>query len=211
MNAREVTKRKDACLNAESSITGSQNPWRIPTNRRCDVGYFSSRSISTVWGGTQPRCGKSSTNSTETERRQTHLRREMIDQVPPITGLDMVRTASLVLLFGSLNLMTQTSTEILDRALLRQTVCGPIGVQARMIDTSQDRPAEPHQTVGITLNNLKSTPIVLERYTLHFNAETSTSGAPFEAEIKVPVNAGQEAFLLHQRQFQTLSAMLRLT
>jgi hypothetical protein len=26
MNAREGTKRKDACLNAESSITGSQNP-----------------------------------------------------------------------------------------------------------------------------------------------------------------------------------------
>ena len=63
-----------------------------------------------------------------------------------------------------------------------------------MLDTSQDRLAEPHQSVGITLNNLKSTPIVLERYTLHFNAETSTSGAPFEGEIKVAVNAGQEAF-----------------
>jgi hypothetical protein len=106
----------------------------------------------------------------------------------------MVRTASLVLLFGSLNLIAQTSTGILDRALMRQTICGPIGVQARMLDTSQDRPAEPHQRVGITLNNLKSTSIVLERYTLHFNGETSTSGAPFEAEIKVAVNAGQEAF-----------------
>ena len=106
----------------------------------------------------------------------------------------MVRTASLVLLFGSLNLMAQTSTEILDRALLRQTVCDPIGLKARMLDTSQDGLAEPHQSVGITLNNLKSTPIVLERYTLHFNAETSTSGAPFEGEIKVAVNAGQESF-----------------
>jgi hypothetical protein len=106
----------------------------------------------------------------------------------------MVGTASLVLLFGSLNLMAQASTEILDRALLRQTVCGPIGIEARMLDTSQDRPAEPHQKVGITLRNLKSTPIVLERYTLHFQDETSTSGAPFEAEIKVPVNTGQEAF-----------------
>jgi hypothetical protein len=89
--------------------------------------------------------------------------------------------------------MAQTSTGILDRGLMLQTICGPIGVEARMMDTSQDRPAEPHQKVGITLNNLTSTPIVLERYTLHFNGETATSGAPFEAEIKVPVKAGQEA------------------
>jgi hypothetical protein len=110
----------------------------------------------------------------------------------------MVRTALLVLLFGSLNLMAQTSIKILDRALLRETICGPIGVQARMLDTSQDGQVIPHQAVGITLKNLKSTQIVLERYTLHFGAETPTSGAPFEAEIKVPVNAGQEAFFASQ-------------
>jgi hypothetical protein len=106
----------------------------------------------------------------------------------------LVRTASLVLLFGSLNLLAQTSTEILDRALLRQTICGPIGVQARMLDTSLDRPVEPHQRVGIILNNLKSTPIVLERITVHFGGETPTSGAPFEIETKVKVGARQEAF-----------------
>ncbi len=97
----------------------------------------------------------------------------------------MVRTALLVLLFGSMNLVAQTSTVILDRDLLLQTVCGPIGVQARMLDTSLDRPVEPHQKVGITLNNLKSTPIVLERITAHFGNETPTSGASFEMEHKV--------------------------
>jgi hypothetical protein len=110
----------------------------------------------------------------------------------------MVRTTLLVLLFGSLNLMAQTSTEISDRALLRQTICGPIGVQARMLDTSHDGQVIPHQAVGITLKNLKSTPIVLERYTLHYGGETPTSGAPFEGEIKVPVNAGQETFFASQ-------------
>jgi hypothetical protein len=34
MNAREGTKRKDACLNAESSITCSQKPWPSPANLR---------------------------------------------------------------------------------------------------------------------------------------------------------------------------------
>jgi hypothetical protein len=106
----------------------------------------------------------------------------------------MVRTASLILCFASLNLMAQTSTVVLDRALMRQTICGPIGVEARMLDTAQVGQVLPHQTVGITLNNLKTTPIVLERYTLHFGGETPTSGAPFEAEIKVAVNGGQEAF-----------------
>lgn len=105
----------------------------------------------------------------------------------------MVRTASLVLLFGSLNLTAQTSTETLDRTPLRQTVCGPVSVQARMLDTSHDGLAQLHQGVGFTLHNLKSTPIVLERYTVHFHNETATSGAPFEGEIRVPVNAGQEA------------------
>jgi hypothetical protein len=83
---------------------------------------------------------------------------------------------------------------VIDRSLLRQTICGPISVQARMLDTSQDRPVEPHQRVGITMNNLKSTPIVLERITAHFGSETPSSGAPFEMELRVEVGATQEAF-----------------
>lgn len=97
----------------------------------------------------------------------------------------MVRTASLVLLFSSLSLAAQTST-----------VCGPIGVQARTLDTSLDRPVEPHQKVEITLNNLESTPIVLERITAHFGNETPTSGAPFEMEHKVEVGGKQQAFFV---------------
>jgi hypothetical protein len=34
MNARKGTKRKDACLNAESPITCSQTPWPSPANLR---------------------------------------------------------------------------------------------------------------------------------------------------------------------------------
>jgi hypothetical protein len=34
LNANEGTKRKDACLNAESSITCSQTPWPSPANLR---------------------------------------------------------------------------------------------------------------------------------------------------------------------------------
>jgi hypothetical protein len=104
----------------------------------------------------------------------------------------MVRAAAFLLLLSSLTLMAQ-KIEILDRALLQQTICGPIGVQARMLDTSLDRPIEPHQKVGITVNNLKSAPISLERITVHFAGETSTSGAPYELETKVQVGAKQEA------------------
>jgi hypothetical protein len=104
----------------------------------------------------------------------------------------MVRAAAFLLLLSSLTLMAQ-KIEILDRALLQQTICGPIGVQARMLDTSLDRPLEPHQKVGITLNNLKSAPITLERITVHFAVETSTSAAPYELETRVEVGAKQEA------------------
>ena len=34
------------------------------------------------------------------------------------------------------------------------------------------------------MNNLKSAPISLERITVHFAGETSTSGAPYELETK---------------------------
>ena len=105
----------------------------------------------------------------------------------------MVRAAAFLVLFSSLTLMAQ-KTEILDRALLQQTICGPIALQAQMLDTSLDRPLGPHQKVGITLNNLESTPIALERITVHFGGETSTSGAPFEMETRVEVGARQEAF-----------------
>jgi hypothetical protein len=105
---------------------------------------------------------------------------------------DMVRAAAFLLLFSSLTLNAQIM--VLDRALLQQTICGPIGVQARMLGTSLDRPLEAHQKVGITLNNLGSVPIVLERITVHFGRETSTSGAPYELETRVEVGAKQEAF-----------------
>lgn len=105
----------------------------------------------------------------------------------------MVRAAAFLLLFSSLTLMAQT-TIVLDRLSFQQTICGPIGVQARILDTSPDRPLGPHQKVGITLNNLGSVPIALERITFHFGGETSTAGAPFEMEIRVEVGAKQEAF-----------------
>ena len=104
----------------------------------------------------------------------------------------MVRAAAFLLLLSSLTVMAQKIG--LDRALLQQTICGPISVEARMLDTSLDRPLEPHQKVGIVLNNLKSTPIVLERITAHFDSETPTSGAPFEMEHKVEVGGKQQAF-----------------
>jgi hypothetical protein len=108
----------------------------------------------------------------------------------------MVRAAAFLLLFSSLTLNAQIM--VLDRDLLQpslqQTICGPIGIQARMLDTSLDRPLGPHQKVRITLNNLESAPITLERITVHFGGVTSTSGAPFEMETRVEVGAKQEAF-----------------
>jgi hypothetical protein len=104
----------------------------------------------------------------------------------------MARLAVFLLLFARLNLMAQR-TIILDRDVLEKTICGPIGVQARMLDTSLDRPFQPHQKVEITVNNLKSVPITLERITVHFAVETSTSGAPHELQTRVEVGAKQEA------------------
>jgi hypothetical protein len=103
----------------------------------------------------------------------------------------MTRAAIFTLLLVPLASMAQT-TEIIDRALLRQTICGPVRVQAQMLDTSLDGLVEPHQAVSFTLNNLKSIPIVLERVTLHYGGETPTSGAPFESESRVRVGAGRE-------------------
>ena len=84
----------------------------------------------------------------------------------------MTRSAAFLLLCAPLTLLGQT-TVILDRTLLLhpQSICGPIRIQARMLDTSLDRPIEPHQKVGISMNNLKSAPITLERITVHFAVE----------------------------------------
>ena len=79
MNVREGTKRKGACLNAESSITCSPNPWRISAVQRPVVGYFSSRSISTVRGGTQSPGGKSSGTRLKWNGGEWLVRREMTD------------------------------------------------------------------------------------------------------------------------------------
>jgi hypothetical protein len=108
----------------------------------------------------------------------------------------MARLAAFLLLCAPLTLLGQAIG--LDRSILQhpQAACGPIRMQAKMLDTSLDRPLEPHQKVGIVLTNLKTTPIVLERITAHFAVETSTSGAPFEVETRVEVAAKQEASLV---------------
>ena len=105
----------------------------------------------------------------------------------------MARSAAFLLLCAPLTLLAQTT--VIDRSLLLhpQAVCGPVRMQARMLDTSLDRPFEPHQKVGITVSNLKSAPITLERITVHFAVETSISGAPYELETRVEVGAKQEA------------------
>ncbi len=105
----------------------------------------------------------------------------------------MARSAAFLLLCAPLTLLAQTT--MIDRSLLLnpQTVCGPVRMQARMLDTSLDRPFEPNQKVGITVSNLKSAPITLERITVHFAVETSISGAPYELETRVEVGAKQEA------------------
>jgi hypothetical protein len=105
----------------------------------------------------------------------------------------MVRAAAFLLLFAPMTLMAQTSTEVVDRALLlRQTICGPIGIRAQMVDTS-DLGVQPSQRVKIALNNLTSTPIVLERLTIHFSHETPTSPGGFGIETRLEVGATQEA------------------
>jgi hypothetical protein len=62
----------------------------------------------------------------------------------------MVRTALLVLLFGSLNLIAQTSTDRIYMLSDHATLCGPIRMLARMDDTSKDTPALHAQRVRIT-------------------------------------------------------------
>ena len=101
----------------------------------------------------------------------------------------MARSAAFLLLCAPLTLLAQTTGLLLHP----QAICGPIRMQARMLDTSLDRLPETHQKVGLTVSNLKSSPIILERVTFHFAAETPTSGAPYELETRVEVGAKQEA------------------
>jgi hypothetical protein len=79
MNANEGTKRKDACLNAESSITCSQTPWPSPANirtLRCRLFLFEIY-IDRLGLPTTPRQEKFK-NSTETEHLRRLLLREMM-------------------------------------------------------------------------------------------------------------------------------------
>jgi hypothetical protein len=107
----------------------------------------------------------------------------------------MVRITTFLLFLVSVASMGQT-IEVIDRALMTETICGPIAVKAKMLDTSSDGLVIPHQRVGFTLRNLKPVPIVLERMTLHFERESPTSGAPFEWVARVPVGSKQEAALV---------------
>ena len=107
--------------------------------------------------------------------------------------------AAFVLLFGSLTLMAQTSTNnatgIADRALpLKQAICGPIGIQARMVDAS-DMHLPRGQRVLITLNNTKSVEIVSDRITLHGIATSNDPSRVFGTESRGKIGARQEARL----------------
>jgi hypothetical protein len=98
----------------------------------------------------------------------------------------MVRTVAFLVLFSSLTLMAQKSS-----LLLQPTICGPIGLRAQMVDTSDL--GIPSQRVKITLSNLTSKPIILERLTIHFSDQTPTSGAAFGMETRLEVGAKKEA------------------
>jgi hypothetical protein len=100
----------------------------------------------------------------------------------------------LAFFLSSLTVVAQTSRNEATGVMTKQATCGPVDIQARMVDPSLDRP-QPAQKVHITLNNLKSTSIILERITLHFDGETPTSGAPLEVEARAEVGPRQHAFL----------------
>ena len=108
----------------------------------------------------------------------------------------MVRYAALCLLLGSFTLTAQTN-ELSDRAVAEPTVCGPVSLQARMMDTSHDSPVVS-QRVGIVLHNLRAAPMVLERIKFHFAHETPTSGAPLELETRVEVGGREQTAMAEQ-------------
>ena len=116
---------------------------------------------------------------------------------------------SLLLLFGSLTLMAQTSGNqptgsVVVRLARFQTNCGPIGIQARM-DDGLNLLAEANdrltQRVRITLNNANSVEIVASQITVH-GVTTMSETPPAVAqkiaktlELDLKVRAGQDAFL----------------
>ena len=101
----------------------------------------------------------------------------------------MMRAASICLLLVPMSSMAQ---QAVDRGLLPQTVCGPVGIKTQMLDPSSDGLRLAHQRVEVTLANRNSLPIVAEELTLHFSGETATSGAPFGWRSKDSVGAKQE-------------------
>jgi hypothetical protein len=116
----------------------------------------------------------------------------------------------LLLLFGSLTLMAQTSGNqptgsVVVRLARFQTNCGPIGIQARMdnslnlLTEANDRPT---QRVRITLNNANSVEIVASQITVH-GVTTMSETPPAVAqkvaktlELDLKVGAGRMPSLM---------------
>jgi hypothetical protein len=71
-----------------------------------------------------------------------------------------------------------------------ESVCGPIALRAQMVDASDT--GIPSQRVKITLKNPASKPIVLERFTIHFETETPTAQDRFGTETRIEIGAKQE-------------------
>lgn len=105
--------------------------------------------------------------------------------------------AAFAVFFCSLTLMAQTPGHdigsIYDHSH-KEAVCGPIVMQARMVDAS-DLPVKPSQRVWISLRNEKSVSVVLERITFRYSVETPTSGAPFEIETRAKIAPEQQTIL----------------
>jgi hypothetical protein len=88
--------------------------------------------------------------------------------------------AAFAVFFCSLTLMAQTSGNdigSIDDLSHKKAICGPIVMQARMVDAS-DLPVRPSQRVRISLHNRKSVSAVLERITFRYSVETPTSVLP---------------------------------
>ena len=103
---------------------------------------------------------------------------------------------SLLLLFGSLTLMAQTSGNqptgsVVVRLARFQTNCGPIGIQARM-DNSLNLLAEvndrPTERVRITLNNANSVEIVASQITVHGVTTMSETPPAVPRKLRRPLN-----------------------
>jgi hypothetical protein len=78
----------------------------------------------------------------------------------------------------------------LDLHASKEADCGPIALRAQMVDASDM--SIPSQRVKITLMNLASKPIVLERFTVHFLNNTPASQDRFGTETRLEVGPRQE-------------------